>query len=317
MPHELTVVIPTFGRPDRLSGLVRALNAQTLPVSQWRCVVVDDSTPGDEKAAALAQMQAAAVFPLDVLSTEQTSGPAVARNVGWRNADSPFVAFTDDDCEPAPGWLAAGLDVLRPNARFGVVQGRTLRPVGMDDYPVTMNTVLREVTEPSPWFEGCNLFFRREALLATGGFDEEIGWYGEETSLGWAVLEHGWERGWASDAVVHHEVSERPWSWHLKTSALQGHYVHLVKKHPGLRRHMWKPWAVNPANPALALAIVGALAATRWPPAVIAALPYLRLAKPTRRGREAVVEVLRRVSLDAAGLASTLVASARHGTFLV
>ena len=43
-------------------------------------------------------------------------GPAAARNLGARPRAAPVVCFTDDDCRPEPGWLAAILATCRPPA---------------------------------------------------------------------------------------------------------------------------------------------------------------------------------------------------------
>ena len=48
-------------------------------------------------------------------------GPARARNLGARAARGRLLAFTDDDCRPEPGWLAALEAALaaRPGAMVG------------------------------------------------------------------------------------------------------------------------------------------------------------------------------------------------------
>jgi glycosyltransferase involved in cell wall biosynthesis len=48
-----------------------------------------------------------AQFPrLLYLPAVHTSGPAAARNLGWRSASGDIIAFTDDDCLPDSNWLA-------------------------------------------------------------------------------------------------------------------------------------------------------------------------------------------------------------------
>jgi GT2 family glycosyltransferase len=69
--------VPTVGRPGALARCVAALEAQTLGVE---IVVVEDG---------------------------ERRGPAWARNEGVRRARGEVVCFTDDDCEPAPGWAEA------------------------------------------------------------------------------------------------------------------------------------------------------------------------------------------------------------------
>jgi len=73
----VSVVVPTVGRPGALARCVAALEAQTLEVE---IVVVEDA---------------------------ERRGPAWARNEGVRRAGGEVVCFTDDDCEPAPGWAEA------------------------------------------------------------------------------------------------------------------------------------------------------------------------------------------------------------------
>jgi GT2 family glycosyltransferase len=74
---QVSVVVPTRGRPEALARCVTALEAQTLTVE---IVVVEDV---------------------------EGQGPAWARNEGVRRARGEVVCFTDDDCEPEAGWVEA------------------------------------------------------------------------------------------------------------------------------------------------------------------------------------------------------------------
>ena len=95
-----TVVIPVRDRIDMLERLLTALrdDRQTadLPV-----VVVDDGST--DTTAALAD-----AHPLrpTVLRHPSNRGLGAARTTGIAAASTPLVAFTDDDCRPAPHWLA-------------------------------------------------------------------------------------------------------------------------------------------------------------------------------------------------------------------
>lgn len=314
--RDVAIVIPTHRRRDRWPALVHALAQQTFPAHRWELLAVEDG-PGDPEVEAMLSALARGGVGTRVLATGGDAGPAVARNMGWRATRARFVAFTDDDCLPTPEWLAEGVAALEADEAIGIVQGRTLAPPDAAAYPFTLDTVVREVPEPSPWFEGCNLFVRRDALEASSGFDEDIGWYGEDTALGWGVLYAGWRRGWAPDAVVHHELTDRPFRWHLRNRRLSGNYVRLVAKYPRLREELWRPWAVSPTSPYLALAIAGGAASFRWKPAILLALPYARMLKPRRNGVEAAEEVARKVVQHTAVLTSSLIASVKWRAFLI
>lgn len=97
---RLSVVVPTRDRPERLAACLAALERQTEP--RLEIVVVDDASR-DARAVA----EAVAGAPRARLVRAGGRGPAAARNAGVRDARAPLVCFTDDDCEPVPGWAAA------------------------------------------------------------------------------------------------------------------------------------------------------------------------------------------------------------------
>jgi GT2 family glycosyltransferase len=137
--------------------------------------------------------------------------------------------------------------------------------------------VAREVGYETPWFEGCNIAYRKAALEATGGFDEQLRWYGEDTAAGWKVVEAGWERDFATDAVVVHDVEDRGLRWRIRHGWLETNLVCLAGRHPGLRASaLWRRWAFRPQSLTLPLALAGVVAALLWTPwAALAVLPYL------------------------------------------
>jgi O-antigen/teichoic acid export membrane protein/GT2 family glycosyltransferase len=104
--HEhprFSVVVPTYGRPAALEGCLQGLRAQAYPPEQYEVIVVDDgSAPADHAAAtALCARYGARLL------AQPHAGPGRARNHGAAQARGGWLAFTDDDCRPEPGWLEA------------------------------------------------------------------------------------------------------------------------------------------------------------------------------------------------------------------
>jgi glycosyltransferase involved in cell wall biosynthesis len=97
---QLSVVVPTRDRPAQLAACLAALERQTSP--HLEIVVVDDASR-DARAVA----DAVAAAPRARLVRGAGRGPAAARNAGVRAARAPVICFTDDDCEPVPGWAHA------------------------------------------------------------------------------------------------------------------------------------------------------------------------------------------------------------------
>src|SRR5207302_7342787 len=91
---RISVVVPTYQRAASLPKLIEAFEAQTLPARDFDVVIVDDASR-DDTMTVLDELAARARITLRIVRNERNSGPAVARNRGWRSADAAIVAFTD------------------------------------------------------------------------------------------------------------------------------------------------------------------------------------------------------------------------------
>ena len=90
-PPGVTAVIPTRNRADLAGHAVRSALEQTYPPHE--VIVVDDASDAVE-AAKLAGLASDRVR---ILRSETRVGGGAARNLGWKAARSPLVAFLDDD----------------------------------------------------------------------------------------------------------------------------------------------------------------------------------------------------------------------------
>ncbi len=313
---EIAVVIPTFRRETRLRFALEALGEQTLDGSRFEVVVV--RAPGAEGPFATAP------DGLDVrFETASRAGPAAQRNHGWRGAGAPVVAFTDDDCRPAPGWLEALLATARDGC---VIQGRT----AVDPDEAHLLTGLArtvEVDPPSRWFESCNIAYPRELLERLGGFDEEFDLpWGEDTDLGLRAVEAGASVLCSPDAEVRHAVVARTLAAALAEARRREALPRLIARHPEQRSALYGRWFANRAHAAIAAGAIGLLLARRrGPRAAVAAavLPFLAHNIDYNRGRglgspEGVARFAAmmpaRLAIDLAEVAAALRGSVRHGT---
>jgi glycosyltransferase involved in cell wall biosynthesis len=101
---EVSVVIPTFNRPDLVVRAVRSALAQTFDALEV-IVVVDG--PGDGTSEALAELGDERVRV--VVLPEKGRAPH-ARNTGVTEARGPWTAFLDDDDEWMPNKLEVQLE---------------------------------------------------------------------------------------------------------------------------------------------------------------------------------------------------------------
>lgn len=96
----ITVIVPTHNRPESLKRCLGHIIAQKTD-EPIEILVVDD---GSDDAGLVADVVAR--IPGAQLVRQARRGPAAARNTGVRAAGGSVICFTDDDCEPAPGWVA-------------------------------------------------------------------------------------------------------------------------------------------------------------------------------------------------------------------
>jgi GT2 family glycosyltransferase len=318
-----------------LLRLLDALARQEAAPS-FEVVVVDDGS-SDATFERASNAAASLPFGLRVLRQDESTGPAGARNRGWRGSTAPVIAFTDDDCVPEPKWLGALVAGLDGDA--DVVAGVTTYPDDQADRRGTWSYWMED-DGTSGHFSTCNVVYRREALEAVGGFDEQGFRYrrsgrgaprcvnGEDTDLAWRAIEAGFRSGVATGAVVRHEVFPSSWRAYLgNVRRLEG-LVLLIKKHPQLRAQFGVEWVYR-TDDAAALAVVAGLVglgSRRLRP--IAALGtaaavawYVRLfrhfrIRPTGPGGHVVAVPLGLVADAYAGLIM-LRASIRHRTVLL
>ncbi len=313
---EISVVVPTYRRAGNLRRLVAALEVQTLDPARFEVLIVDNGSD-DDTGAELARLAAGTKIDLRPQRIEVNHGPAAARNLGWRAAAAPYVAFTDDDCVPRPDWLEQALASCVATPDLGVLQGATLRPSGTFAYGP--NTVYRETLSPSPYFEGCNLVFPRRVLEQTGGFDETYHFGGEDTAAGWSAIESGGRWLFDETCAVEHDIVERPLRWHLMMAWREGNLVDVAVRHGALRQHgFWRPWAHRPWNVAFALGVAGSVVSLRRPRALGLWAPWLWYRRPSGApARIAAQVVARRFLNDSVVLASMVRASVRNRTVVL
>lgn len=267
-PTDIAVVIASRNRVALLRRALAALERQEA-VANIEVIVVDDASE-DGTEEMLRSLQRAGVAEVRSVRLDSRHGPAVARNVGWRSASSPLIAFTDDDCIPSSRWAAEIASALED---ADMVQGRTdpapdqLHRMGPFSHTMSISTA-------SGFYETCNMGYRRELLEELDGFDEAFRHpYGEDADMGWRARSRGARFEFAANALVHHEVfPSRLWDRIRALPRLEG-VVQVVSRHPALRS-----------------SLVGGLFFRRsHPPAVIAAAGLAAFGACPRRSAPALL----------------------------
>jgi histidinol-phosphate phosphatase family protein len=190
------IVIPTAGRRSLAALLERLAEARS-----ERLIVVDDRRGGPSLA-----------LPAEVeLLRSHGRGPAAARNLGWRAASAPWVAFLDDDVLPGANWGASAADDLSgAPSHVAASQGRLRVPLPRDRRPTDWERNVAGL-QRARWITA-DLAVRRSALVAVGGFDERFPRaYREDADLALRLTGAGWRLARGSREVVHPVPPAGPW----------------------------------------------------------------------------------------------------------
>jgi GT2 family glycosyltransferase len=257
MSLRVSVVVPTYKRPQLLERCLRALLEQDFERHSYEVIVADDAAEPRVRPLVAAWGARTAGAPLvRYVAVTGTRGPAGARNRGWEIAAGEIIAFTDDDTVPRPGWLAEGCKAMTPGVTAAA--GRVHVPLPADrpltDYELDIANMARAE------FLTANCFVRRAALAAVGGFDERFtsAWR-EDSDLQFRLLEANGKVVAAPHAVVEHPVRPMPWAGGIREHRKIAFDALLYKKHPALYRAR-----IRRAPPWNYYAIVAALVALAW-----------------------------------------------------
>jgi glycosyltransferase involved in cell wall biosynthesis/GT2 family glycosyltransferase len=209
---NFSIVIPTDGRAAALRNTLECLRFIDYPCFEV-CVVVGPTADGTRE---LLDNYTGEIK----VATCPERNINMARNIGIALSTGEVLAFIDDDALAEPEWLSDLEVAFRDPAvggaggvvydytgakpqylyssanRLGQCDWARQTPADDFNFPLSFNI---------PYLQGTNSAFRRSALLAVGGFDEEYEYYLEETDLCCRMVDAGFVIRQLPRALVHHK----------------------------------------------------------------------------------------------------------------
>jgi len=188
MGIEISIVVPTYNRPEELKNCLDSLFAQDYPKDKYEIIVVDDSVNGSARGM------------LDELKRTHSNlsyiiqyhkGPASARNRGAKTSSAEIIGFVDDDCTVSKDWVRLMIKSHAQNPQITVVGGLTL--TATQKTPVLVSQFLSTCSiethfngkQEVVFFPTCNVSLKKrtfdtykfnEAFPLPGGEDLEFFW---------------------------------------------------------------------------------------------------------------------------------------------
>jgi GT2 family glycosyltransferase/sugar lactone lactonase YvrE len=253
---RVSVVVCAYDADDTIEDCLTSLELMTYP--DYEIILINDGSR--DRTAEIARGHAR-VRVVDI----SNGGLSAARNVGLAGATGEIVAYTDADVRVDRDWLTY---LVQPFLTSNVVGSGGPNVVPPDDPPIAQSIarapggpthVLLDdrIAEHVP---GCNMAFRRDALLAVGGFNAIYLRAGDDVDMCWRLQARGWKIGFASAALVwHHHRSSVQAYWRQQVGYGEGE-TWLMAHHPDKfldGRMLWRGRIYSP------LPFVRSLAGTR------------------------------------------------------
>lgn len=238
---EISVVIPTCGRPEVLRGTLEGLLAQRFDPARMEILVVADG--GDPGTLALVrELAPAAPCRLEAIPRKR-GGQGAARNAGIERAAGRIVLMLDDDILAVQDLVASHL--RRHEGQDDMVVTGALPVERLDDEPAHIEAVrlwwdgeLRKLAaaDHRPSFRDFvtgNVSAPRAALLEAGGFDPAFTAYGrEDYELGYRLLRGGLRFVHEPRAVGVHRYRKPVLEWVRQFQGTGKADVIFARKHP-------------------------------------------------------------------------------------
>ncbi len=239
----ISVVIPVYNSEKTLAACLDSL--RRLSWSPVEIIMIDDGS--SDASPEILKQYGDAIRVIRI----PNAGPSRARNIGIREANGDFIAFTDSDCIVHPDWLdelyrgftspqiaGVGGDQQSPEneSPFGRLVHEFMKSIGfVADYVKTATQLVKTRHNPT-----CNVLYQKSALIDAGGFDEGL-WPGEDVDLDMKIIRHGHELRYNPAAVVYHYRPDTPVGFQRMMYRYGWAQAYLVRKYGPFRLIHYEP----------------------------------------------------------------------------
>lgn len=228
MSKLLTVIIPTYNpNLERLDHVLDALKKQSLPLSNWELIIIDNNSNPN----VMANLD---WHPHHTIIKEEKVGLTHARLKGFNCASSNLILMVDDDNILADDYLKTVVSIFSSHPKIGAIGGKSL-PIFEVKPPRYLkkfynNLALRDLGDSiiiNQWANeypasapiGAGMALRKEALKNyldkyTKGkniLNDRTGYSlssGGDNDIVMEVLKSEWEVGYFPELVLKHIIPE-------------------------------------------------------------------------------------------------------------
>lgn len=220
----VSFVIGVRNMEETIGTTIESILNQTYPNKE--IIVINDGS--DDNTEEIIKK-----YPVRIINTNKL-GISNARNLGYRNSNGDYVAFTDADCELDPRWTEIILQKFN-DKKIGLIGGRTVFKTN-DSYTSKYRNIeftkryKNIANQDGFWAGGPGSMFKKEILNEIGGFNPN--WvHGEDSEISLLIIEHGYKVYNESNAITYHTPESGFWRLIRKGYRDAKAHVRVSKSH--------------------------------------------------------------------------------------
>ncbi len=183
---QISLVICTYNRDKYLPGTLATIAKQTIDKSKFELLIIDNNST--DNTAVIAKKFIAENPQINTRYFFETNkGLSFARNRGIAEAATPVIAFVDDDVILPGNYLDALQDFFNEQPGAAGAGGKVIPKYEHGEGPVWMNKYLngfigkvdhgeniKLFSNAMKYPAGCNMIYKKDILLAAGGFNNAL-----------------------------------------------------------------------------------------------------------------------------------------------
>ncbi len=208
---SVSVVIITHNEEENIRDCLDAIVAIDYPEDMYEIIVVDSSTDRT--------IEEVKRFPMIRLLKSPQANFSLQRNIGIKESNCEFLAFTDADCIVPRDWLKKLVDKFdRNTAALGgnayppinsTYIGRCIACLGFPGGgAVGLDAVVKQTKEGIAHLSTCNAIFKKNILLEVDGFDNRLMFGAEDTDISNRIRQSGYCLKYVPESFVYHKTRD-------------------------------------------------------------------------------------------------------------
>lgn len=216
MHHNLTIVICTYNRAHILSEALTSLLQQTVPTEDYSILIIDNNST--DHTQELVESFKNKFTDIRIV-LENNQGLSHARNRAFKECQTEWLAFLDDDAKAHPDWVETILHTIEKGDfdgfggpfyawhHYGPAPRWLPEDFGTYESPQGYGLL-----EENTYIPGGNSVLRCDAARSVGTFSTELGMngdhcgYGEETQFFERMRTAGYRMGYVPKLKIDHCV---------------------------------------------------------------------------------------------------------------